>query len=59
MDLIIENDLENNIQTSFTEKNSYNNRDEKFELKIYESNLIQNMSEKILSDIILFIQNLN
>ena len=59
VDLIIEDDLEKNIQTSFTEKNSYNNRDEKFELKIYESNLIQNMSEKILSDIILFIQNLN
>ena len=30
-----------------------------FDLKNYEDNLVQNMSEKIISDIILFIQNLD
>ena len=46
-------------QTKFTENSSYKNNDNKFDLKIYENNLTQNMSEKIFSDLILYIKNLN
>ena len=59
VDLIIVDKFDKTLQINFNEKNSYNNKDKKFELKIYENSLIQNMSEKILSDIILFFQNLN
>ena len=59
VDLIIIDQFDKTLQINFNEKNSYNNKDEKFELKIYENSLTQNMSEKILSDIILFFQNLN
>ena len=46
-------------QIKFTENSSYKNNDNKFDLKIYENNLTQNMSEKIFSDLILYIKNLN
>ena len=59
VDLIIVDKFDKTLQINFNEKNSYDNKDKKFELKIYENSLIQNMSEKILSDIILFFQNLN
>ena len=59
VDLIIIDQFDKTLQINFNEKNSYNNKDKKFELKIYENSLIQNMSEKILSDIIIFFQNLN
>ena len=59
VDLIIVDKFDETLQINFNEKNSYNNKDKKFELKIYENNLIQNMSEKIHSDIIIFFQNLN
>ena len=51
-------DIINNteIETNFTESITYDNSDNKFDLKKYENNLIKNMSEKIYSDLILFIQ---
>ena len=59
VDLIIIDQFDKTLQINFNEKNAYNNKDKKFELKIYENSLTQNMSEKILSDIILLFQNLN
>ena len=59
VDLIIVDKFDKTLQINFNEKNSYDNKDKKFELKIYENSLIQNMSEKIHSDIIKFFQNLN
>ncbi len=59
VDLIIVDKFDKTLQLNFNEKKSYNNKEKKFELKRYESILIQNMSEKILSDIILFFQNLS
>ena len=59
VDLIIVDQFDKTLQINFNEKNSYNNKDKKFELKIYENSLIQNMSEKIHSDIIIFFQNLD
>tara|TARA_Y100001935_G_scaffold171314_1_gene141347 strand:+ start:2823 stop:3284 length:462 start_codon:yes stop_codon:yes gene_type:complete len=54
------NDSFNQIeQQIFRESSSYKNNENKFDLKNYEDNLVQNMSEKIISDIILFIQNLD
>ena len=47
------------IMTNVIDCCKHNNKDKKFELKIYETSLTHNMSEKILSDIILFFQNLN
>ena len=58
VDLNIVDKFEKTLQINFNEKKSYNNKEKKFELKRYESILIRNMSEKILSDIILFFQNL-
>ena len=58
IDLIIVDKFDKTLQINFNEKKSYNNKEKKFELKRYESILIRNMSEKILSDIILFFQNL-
>ena len=44
------------MKLNFTESSTYDNSDNKFDLKKYENNLIKNMSEKIYSDLILFIQ---
>ena len=57
VDLVIVDKSGKTVEINFSEKKSYNNNDEKFELQMYENNLIQNMSEKILSDMILFFQN--
>ena len=46
-------------QQTFRESSSYKNNENKFDLKNYEDSLVQNMSEKIISDIIFFIQNLD
>tara|TARA_Y100001970_G_scaffold276716_1_gene379845 strand:+ start:110 stop:571 length:462 start_codon:yes stop_codon:yes gene_type:complete len=59
VDLIIVDKFDKTLQINFNEKKSYNNKEKKFELKRYENILIQNMSEKILSDIIIFFQNLS
>ncbi len=55
---LIITDIINNteIQQNFTESSTYDSSDNKFDLKKYENNLIKNMSEKIYSDLILFIQ---
>ena len=55
---LIITDIINNteMQKNFTESSTYDNNDNKFDLKKYENNLIKNMSEKIYSDLILFIQ---
>ena len=55
---LIITDIINNteMETSFTESITYDNSDNKFDLKKYENNLIKNMSEKIYSDLILFMQ---
>ena len=54
------NDSFNQIeQQTFRESSSYKNNENKFDLKNYEDSLVQNMSEKIISDIIFFIQNLD
>ena len=51
-------DIINNteMQINFTESSTYDSSDNKFDLKKYENNLIKNMTEKIYSDLILFIQ---
>ena len=57
VDLVIVDKSGKTVEINFSEKKSYNNKDEKFELQMYENNLIQNMTEKIVSDMILFFQN--
>ena len=59
VEIILLDNLNKKRQTKFTENSSYKNNDNKFDLKIYEKNLTQNMSEKIFSDLILYIKNLN
>ena len=55
---LIITDIVNNteMKTNFSESITYDNSDNKFDLKKYENNLIKNMSEKIYSDLILFMQ---
>ena len=48
---VIENE-KNKKSISFTESTSYNNSDNKFELKKYETTLKNNLSEKIVEKII-------
>ena len=53
-------DSSNNQTTfEFSENSAYDNSNNKFDLRKYENNLIKNMSEKIFSEIILFIQTKN
>ena len=53
-------DSSNNQTTfEFSENSAYDNSNNKFDLRKYEDNLIKNMSEKIFSEIILFIQTKN
>ena len=59
VEVILLDNLNKKKQKKFTENSSYKNNDNKFDLKIYENNLTQNMSEKIFSDLILYIKNLN
>ena len=59
VEVILLDNLNKKRQAKFTENSSYKNNDNKFDLKIYENNLTQNMSEKIFSDLISYIKNLN
>ena len=59
VEIILLDNLNKKRQAKFTENSSYKNNDNKFDLKIYENNLTQNMSEKIFSDLISYIKNLN
>ena len=54
--LQITDDLDNTVDRIFSESSTYDNNDNKFDLRKYEDNLIENMTEKIFSEIILFIQ---
>ena len=49
VDLIIDDKSGKSVEINFNEKNSYNNKDEKFDLQIYENNLIKNMSGRLIS----------
>ena len=55
----IENSLGEKKLTVFEEYTSYENNDNKFELKKYENSLKINMVESINENIILYLQNLN
>ena len=55
----IENSLGEKKLTEFEEYTSYENNDNKFELKKYESSIKRNMIESINENIILYLQNLN
>ncbi len=57
--LQITDDLDNTADRIFSESSTYDNNDNKFDLRKYEDNLIENMTEKIFSEIILFIQTGN
>tara|TARA_S200000501_G_C20737472_1_gene705768 strand:+ start:145 stop:612 length:468 start_codon:yes stop_codon:yes gene_type:complete len=51
--------LNNKSESNFSENITYDNSDNKFDLRKYEDNLIKNMTEKIFSEMILFIQSKN
>ena len=55
----IENSLGEKKLTVFEEYTSYENNDNKFELKKYEDSIKKNMIESINENIILYLQNLN
>ena len=57
--LQITDDLDNTVDRIFSESSTYDNNDNKFDLRKYEDNLIENMTEKIFSEIVLFIQTGN
>ena len=57
--LQITDDLNNMVNRTFSESSTYDNNDNKFDLRKYEDNLIENMTEKIFSEMILFIQTGN
>ena len=57
--LQITDDLDNKVERIFSESSAYDNNDNKFDLRKYEDNLIENMTEKIFSEMILFIQTGN
>ena len=55
----ITDSFNNKVDKIFSESSAYDNNDNKFDLRKYEDNLIKNMTEKIFSEIILFIQTGN
>ena len=55
----ITDDMNNTVETKFSESSTYDNSNNKFDLRKYEDNLIKNMTEKIFSEMILFIQTNN
>ena len=48
--------INNEIEKTFLENSTYDNSEDKFDLRKYEDNLIQNMTETIFSEMILFLQ---
>ena len=48
--------INNEIEKTFLENNTYDNSEDKFDLRKYEDNLIKNMTETIFSEMILFLQ---
>ena len=59
VDVKVIDDSNNQIETTFSENSTYDNSDNKFDLRKYEDNLVKNMSEKIFSELTLFIQTKN
>ena len=57
--LQITDSFNNKVDRIFSESSAYDNNDNKFNLRKYEDNLIENMTETIFSEIILFIQTGN
>ena len=57
--LQITDDLDNTVNRIFSESSAYDNNDNKFDLRRYEDSLLENMTETIFSEIILFIQTRN
>ncbi len=57
--LQITDGLDNKVDRIFSESSTYDNNDNKFDLRKYEDNLIENMTDKLFSEIILFIQTGN
>ena len=55
----VENSLGEKKLTVFEESTSYENNENKFELKKYENSIKKNMIESINENIILYLQNLN
>ena len=55
----VENSLGEKQLTVFEESTSYENNDNKFELKKYEDSIKKNMIESINESLILYLQNLN
>ena len=59
VDVKIIDDSNNQTETTFSENSTYDNSNNKFDLRKYEDNLLKNMSEKIFSELTLFIQTKN
>ena len=51
--------INNEIEKTFLENSTYDNSEDKFDLRKYEDNLIKNMTETIFSEMILFLQTNN
>mgnify|MGYP001272430024 FL=1 len=56
IDIKITDNFNNEIKKTFSENSTYDNSENKFDLRKYEDNLIKNMSETIFSEIILLLQ---
>ena len=59
INLKTENDLNDKREIIFSESVTYNNNNNKFDLKLYEDSIIKNLSEKIFKDILKYLQNIN
>lgn len=57
--LQITDSLNKEKERIFLESSAYDNKDNKFDLRKYEDSLIKNMTEKIFSEMILFIQTVD
>ena len=57
--LQITDSLNKEKERVFLENSAYDNNDNKFDLRKYEDSLIKNMTEKIFSEMILFIQTVD
>ncbi len=56
VDIKVIDSLNNEMRSKFSETSAYENSNNKFDLRKYENNLIKNMTEKIFSEIMLFIE---
>ena len=57
--LEIKNSLGENNSQSFKQYTTYNNNNNKFDLRKYEDSIKENMTESINEDIVQYLQNLN